>query len=420
MAICLNELYERKEKEVNFIFIVRDTKKAKEVLYNAEKIVEKSVFLEISDFSELFSSPDKYSEYLSGSKLMVNSSTPKFNDSIIKLAIDFNSNYCDLASDMYNEKTLNSMRFSQLDFNEQMKNKNLFGLINLGISPGITNFIIGEKLDSILCAPEKFNVKEINLYLLENIQSKKIVFAWSPSVALDELKENPKYLKDKKIYTDDPFENSKNYDFPHTFLPTEEYPINQEELFSIHQNYPEIPSIKIFTGGNEVELVKNLFQLNLLSEMDAGCNISGLSVEKIVRNVLPALLTPKKIEEYVRKKIINNAHFSAMADISVEVKNPNGKLRTFITESVGISFHRYLELLDTPYSGSTYISYPAGIGASIIAFYALESWTDSNDKLKGVLATEQLPKILGSKLSKILKNELSYYKIDIISHIHSN
>lgn len=55
-----------------------------------------------------------------------------------------------------------------------------------------------------------------------------------------------------------------------------------------------------------------------------------------------------------------------------------------VTETTGLSFHRYAKLLDTPYSGATYISYPTGVG------------------------------MVGE-----VKRELSSYLIDFVTHTHS-
>ncbi|PZP12311.1 MAG: hypothetical protein DI602_09725, partial [Aliarcobacter butzleri] len=80
-----------------------------------------------------------------------------------------------------------------------------------------------------------------------------------------------------------------------------------------------------------------------------------------------------------------------------------------------ISFNKYTNLIKTNYSGSTYISYPTGIGAGILIFYTLLN-QKFND-IKGVLVTENLPSILGPVTNDIIKRELSSYKINLINSI---
>ena len=50
----------------------------------------------------------------------------------MKLAIEFNTNYADLASDIYKNEVINSWKFEQQSLEDDLKVKNLFALINLG------------------------------------------------------------------------------------------------------------------------------------------------------------------------------------------------------------------------------------------------------------------------------------------------
>ncbi|MDX4036981.1 hypothetical protein, partial [Aliarcobacter skirrowii] len=70
-------------------------------------------------------------------------------------------------------------------------------------------------------------------------------------------------------------------------------------------------------------------------------------------------------------------------------------------------------LINSPFSGSTYISYATGVAAGILIFYSL-----LNKKyLKGVVLSENLPKIFGGFTNDIIKRELNNYKINLISQI---
>ena len=252
---------------------------------------------------------------------------------------------------------------------------------------------------------------------MEHIASKKIVFSWSPSVALDELKEKPRYFENKSLKAMDSFTHARSHEFPHFPTRVDQYPINQEEVFSLHQTFPDIYSIRVFTGGSEVELIKNLHQLNLLSEQNVGCQHEDVSIEKIVRMVLPKLQTPEKLEEYLREGVISYAQFAASADISIEAENKGMITKTI--ESVGLSFHRYQDTLNTPYRGATYISYPTGIGAAILAFYTAREWAKENAHIKGVIRAEQLPDFFGEGLTDTVLRELSNNNIDLVSHTHA-
>ena len=109
-------------------------------------------------------------------------------------------------------------------------------------------------------------IKSVDLYLLEDIDADEIAFSWSPLVALEELAERPRLLRDGRIQVLDPFSAAREHHFPGEMDSTRQYPLYQEELLSLHRSFPEIESIAVYTGGSEVELVKALFKLNLLSK----------------------------------------------------------------------------------------------------------------------------------------------------------
>jgi len=417
MACCLYELAKRNNVNIDFLLIVRDIKEAKQYLFRAPEVVKSAEFIEIKDFKELFNDPKQYSKQLKDTDVVINTAIPEFNEPILKLATEISAHYCDLASDMYNEQTLKTLQFPQQRFHKKFQQQNLFGLINLGISPGVTNFLIGEKLAKLQSLPQTV-IRDIHLFLLEQINSQQIVFSWSPKVALEELEEKPRYIQNNKLVTVEPFSDSVAYEFPHSDTRVEEYPIYQEEVLSLHQTFPQASSIRVSGGGSDVELVKNLFQLNLLSKRNIECMEAGMSVEKIVRMVLPGMKSPQKIEQLLKEGVIKSAQFAAMAEITLEIKE-DGQKPALMTESIGLSFHRYADLLGTPYSGATYISYPTGVGAAILLFYTHELWQKDKNQLRGILRAEELPPRMDTARVDLIKREMCAYKIDFISHTHS-
>ena len=250
---------------VEFLFVVRDTKRAKQHFYKNSELLENSKFLELNNFEDIFKNPKKYEKELKDFDIFINSSTPSYNLDIMKLALEFNANYADLASDIYKDSVINSMKFEQQNLEKEFKNKNLFALINLGISPGITNFLIGERIHSLKNLPYSVKISKLELNLLEEIQSKKLIFSWSPKVAIDELAFSPLYFKKNSLKQIEPFSKSKLYKFPYFRNIVEIYPVFQEELISLKNSFPDIENIKLNIGGNELELMKNLYQLNLFS-----------------------------------------------------------------------------------------------------------------------------------------------------------
>ncbi len=399
---------------VEFLFVVRNIKKAKMHFYKNSEILENSKFLEVDRFEDIFENSKKYKKELKNFDIFINSSTPSYNIGIMKLALEFDSNYADLASDIYKDEVINSLKFEQQSLEQEFKDKNLFALINLGISPGITNFLIGDRINSLLNLPYEVKITKLELNLLEEIQSKKLIFSWSPKVAIDELAFSPIYFKKNSIKTIEPFSKSKLYKFPYFKTIVDVYPVFQEELISLKQSFPNIENIKLNIGGNELELMKNLYQLNLFSNRYCIENeTEKISINKIIKNIIPKMKSPEVIEDYIKKKTIKYAEFCAIADIYLEISYPKNKKKISSIESVGLSFSKYTDLIKTAYSGSTYVSYPTGIGAGILIFYSLLN----KELLKGVILSENLPKIFGNNLNDTIKRELGSYKINIYSQI---
>ncbi|MFX4219439.1 saccharopine dehydrogenase C-terminal domain-containing protein [Aliarcobacter butzleri] len=419
-SVIARLLYDLSKKssndEIKFLFIVRDIKKAKSHFFKNIEVLNNSKFLEIKNFEEIFTNYNNYTKYLEKSTIFINTSIPDYNLSIMKLALAFKTNYADLASDIYNDNVISSLQFEQQSLNEEFEKNSLFALINLGISPGITNFLIGERIYSLSNLPYETKVSKIEINLLEEIQSKQLIFSWSPKVAIEEISYSPLFFKKNKLKKIEPFSKSKTYKFPYFKNFVELYPVFQEEIISLKQSFKDIENIKMFVGGNEIELMKNLYQLNLLSNKYCyGYKDSEISINSIIKDVIPKMKSPQIIEDYIKNKTIKYAEFCTIADIYLEISYPQNSKKIKNVESIGISFNKYTNLIKTNYSGSTYISYPTGIGAGILIFYTLLN-QNFND-IKGVLVTEKLPSILGPVTNDIIKRELSSYKINLINSI---
>lgn len=419
-SVIARLLYDLSKKssndEIKFLFVVRDIKKAKSHFFKNTEVLNNSEFLEIKNFEEIFTNYNNYTKYLEKSTIFINTSIPDYNLSIMKLALVFKTNYADLASDIYNDNVISSLQFEQQSLNQEFEKNSLFALINLGISPGITNFLIGERIYSLSNLPYETKVSKIEINLLEEIQSKQLIFSWSPKVAIEEISYSPLFFKKNKLKKIEPFSKSKTYKFPYFKNFVELYPVFQEEIISLKQSFKDVENIKMFVGGNEIELMKNLYQLNLLSNKYCyGYKDSEISINSIIKDVIPKMKSPQIIEDYIKNKTIKYAEFCAIADIYLEISYPQNSKKIKNVESIGISFNKYTNLIKTNYSGSTYISYPTGIGAGILIFYTLLN-QNLND-IKGVLVTEKLPSILGPVTNDIIKRELSSYKINLINSI---
>ncbi len=113
----------------------------------------------------------------------------------------------------------------------------------------------------------------------------------------------PVFYKKNRPKTIEPFSKSKVYKFPYFRNIVDIYPVFQEELISLKQSFPQIENLKLFVGGSEIELMKNLYQLNLFSNKYCYENSdSKISINTIIKNIVPKMKTPEIVEDYIKEK----------------------------------------------------------------------------------------------------------------------
>jgi saccharopine dehydrogenase (NAD+, L-lysine forming) len=416
MLICLSELAERDGVPVRFVVYVLNPDAARDALFHAERLFDHIDFIGLPDFAPVFAHAPGHAAELAGATLLVNAALPGFNGPMLELALRIGAHSVDLASDMYDSETERTLTFAQYGFDQALREREVTALINLGIAPGVTNFLIGRRMHDLLATDRKdLEVESIDLYLLEDIESDSIIFSWSPIVALEELAQQPRVLVDGRMQVLEPFSEARQYHFPHEPSPSRQYPLYQEELLSLHRSFPEIESIAVYTGGSEVELVKALFQLNLLSKRSLP-DQPELTVEAMVRAILPGMNKPRRIEEFLRNGAIRRAHFSAAAEIRVSETVRNE--RQTVIETVGLSYLRYPETLNSPYAGTTYIAYPTAVGAAILSWHALEyARTEPGARLCGVITGEDLARILPRPRADAIRRDLVGWDIDLFESV---
>ena len=411
MLICLAELAERDGIPVRFKVFSVDPAAARDALYHAERLMKGIEIVGVPSFDPVFAPDSPEAAKLAGASLLVNAAIPRFNCPIIELGVRLGACTIDLASDMYNAETASSLSFAQYAYDEALRERGVAALINMGISPGITNFLVGERIRRIRAAHRKdLEIESIDLYLLEDIDADAVVFSWAPAVALDELSQSPLQLKDGRMIVHEPFNAARDYQFPHEPRVWRQYPLYQEELLSLHRSYPEIENIAIYTGGSEVELVKALHQLNLLSKETLGAN-PDLTIEAVVRAAMPGMKKPRRIEDYLRSGVIRRTHFCAAAEIRVSESVRNE--RQTIIETVGLNFLRYRSLLGTPYAGATYISYPTAVGAAILGWHTLCHVRAEPGGIRGVVTGEDLARLLPQPRIEAVRRDLVAWDIDL-------
>jgi len=415
MLICLAELAERDGVCLRFVVVVLEPELARDALFHAEWLFDRIDFVGVADFDRFFQGSHAERDRLAGAQVLVNAAHPRFNQPMLQLGLELGAHAVDLASDMYDAETERTLTFSQYSLDQAYRERGRAALINFGISPGVTNFLIGLRLHQLRAARRRdLEIESVDLYLLEDIDADEIVFSWSPLVALEELAERPRLLRNGRLQVLEPFSAAREHTFPGEITPTRQYPLYQEELLSLHRSFPEIESIGVYSGGSEVELVKALFKLNLLSKRTLPQQ-SELTVEAMVRAILPGMNKPRRIEDYLRNGVIRRAHFAAAAEIRYTEQVRSDRQKTI--ETVGVSYLRYQGLLNSPYAGATYISYPTAVGAAILAWHALAFLREDGGELEGVITGEDLARLLPRARAEAIRRDLVAWDIDLFESV---
>jgi saccharopine dehydrogenase (NAD+, L-lysine-forming) len=141
-----------------------------------------------------------------GSDLVVNASLPKFNLKLLRAALVARANYLDLDS------LLKDWRHAeQLTYDKLFAKAGLTGLINAGVSPGLTNLLAAE-------AAERFaTLDTLRFRILEEQDAERFIPSWSANVLKDELESWPLVFRRGKFAHVRPLKASETFRFPAPF-----------------------------------------------------------------------------------------------------------------------------------------------------------------------------------------------------------
>ncbi len=311
--------------------------------------------------------------------LIINASLPKFNENIMKAALRVGANYQDLCSWLADFKTA-----EQLKFHKAFHKEKLIGLINTGISPGITNLLareVADKLDSVL---------EIRICLLEEQKADKLIFAWSPEITLDEITSPPLMYKNGKFVLSTPFDDPQEYDFPPPIGKRRVYDVYGDEVSTIPL-YIKTKNVIFKCGGGDIEISKTLYDLGLFGKKPVLINGKKIAPLQLFSKIAPRVATPQEMIELVKNGSIENAVF--VESVEATGKRSGKKLKIRNT-AIFPDFRKIYKI----FPGATYISYSTGIAA--IAFSKVITKIDSC----GVFPPEALSSKIRKEILKHLKN----------------
>lgn len=312
--------------------------------------------------------------------IIINSSLPDFNLKIMKAALMAGCNYQDLASFISDHRTP-----EQLKYNKKFEKAGLLGLINSGLSPGLTNIIARENADKL------DSVETIKIRLVEEQKSRKLVFAWSPITNINTIRAPPLVYRNGKFILLKPFSETEKYKYPRPFLERNSVIIAGDEPATIPK-YIRLKNVDVMSTGTDIEFAKMLFGLGLLDDKPVKLRDKSVKPIELFKNLIRKIPTPKQMSELIEKNIIEYAQTA----IVVEAIGKKSGRKSSIKTSVVFPNLREIQKKSP---GATYISYPTGLSAA--------SFTKIIHEIKksGVFPPESLESGIRKKFFSEMKNK---------------
>lgn len=293
--------------------------------------------LDITDSKKLVS-------VLKDSDLVINASLPRFNGLVLKACLEAKANYQDLCSylDKYNKP-------EQLAFDAEFKKAGLVGLINTGMSPGVTNLLARNAADDF------DSIDYIKIRTLQHQNSVQPIFALSPEIILEESTEPSLVYRNKKFEFVQPFSEVEEYDFP--------FPSGKKFVFSVYGDeiatlprYINVNNVDFRASGNDIESAKALFDLGLLQKEPIKIGESSFVPLDFISKGMPDVPTPKEMLGLIKKGVFKES------EVVIAVELLGKKFGKKISLKSSVRFPSTAEI-NKIFPGATYISFPTGLSA---------------------------------------------------------
>ncbi len=319
--------------------------------------------------------------------LVINASLPVFNKILLDACLKNRVNYMDLASywDFDKKpKAKSPYKVEQLDFDSRFKKKKLLGLINAGVSPGITNLLAKECVDLF------DDIDSIKIRLYEDTKTPDFYFPWSIEWLLDEINSKPLIYRNRKFKIMENFSEEEVYTFPRGIGKRKVSLASQEEVGTIPL-FIKVKNVDIKIFDSQANIAKFLMRLGLVSKKEIRFGKCKISPVKFT-----SALARFKQKDFSKMKVPGNAQFI----FSVEADGrKNGKRKT---EGFYAIFPQQKQINKLGLHAN-FISYPTALSTKV---FALKIPDMIKIKQYGVFPPEALEKKIRHKIINELRRHI--------------
>ena len=270
-------------------------------------------------FKEVDISDKKQTMYLIKKEkpdLVINASLPVFNRTLMEICLKNKINYLDLASYWdfdKRPKAKSPYKVEQLDFNSKFKKKRLIGLINAGVSPGLTNLLAKECVDLF------DEIDSIKIRLYEDTKTPDFYFPWSIEWLLDEINSKPLVYRNWKFRIMDNFSEEETYNFPRGIGKRKVALASQEEVGTI-PIFIQVKNVDIKIFDSQANIAKFLMRMVLVYKYEVKmcrCKISPVE--------FTSSLAKAKQKDFMKMKVPGDAQFIFAVEAEGKRNNKNKK-----------------------------------------------------------------------------------------------
>jgi saccharopine dehydrogenase (NAD+, L-lysine-forming) len=319
--------------------------------------------------------------------LVINASAPSFNEQILSECAKAGINYMDMAScwEPNPDKTAESpYKIEQFDFDSKFKEKNTLGLIEAGVSPGMTNLFVRE------CADEFDELEDVKIRLIDYSGTNEFHAAWSKEYLLDEICSKPLVYRNGKFRVMEPFSDAEEYEFPEPYGKKKVSLICQDEIGTI-PFFIKLKNIDIKDYDDQVDIHKFLYELGLVSKEKIKFGDIMISPFEFVNKVLPDISFNNEDPKF------HEAQFAFAIEASGKSKGKKKLIKYFVV------FPKQKDINKLGLNAN-FISYPTALSAKIFAMAMPKI------KFSGIIPPEALDK----DIRKLILAELDRVKHVIV------
>ncbi|GAB6183217.1 saccharopine dehydrogenase family protein [Thermodesulfovibrio hydrogeniphilus] len=323
-----------------------------------------------------------FGKIISDVDLIINSATPALNRKLLELALRYSVNYQDLASEL--EDPIFS---EQLEYDEKFRQKGILGLINTGVSPGLTNLIAGE----LACRFE--SLSSIKIRMFEDQQPPGTIWSWSPRILLSDIISAPVIFENGKFKQVEPFSNLEYYHYLEPIGWRRAYHVLGEEVATIPR-FIKVKNVDIKAGGSDIEFMMALYNMGLLSEKQLRINGTLVSPYEVLKKIISKVSSLRELVKKVKEGVLEEAILGIVVEGRGKIKEKRKIIRGYLISPS-------IKELNRMAPGTTHVSYSTALVACIMAKFIRKIHTECN----GIIPPEAIPKKIRRKIFSELSKE---------------